>query len=536
MVGLVVPPYILSKAIDEGLEGGDFRSLLLWTAALLGAGLFTAWCSIMRHRTMTWVRLDASYRTMRVLTRQSVRLGAGLPRRSSVHEVVTIGVNDVGVIGQTLTMTGPGIGGLLAYAVVAALLVDLSWQLALVVLTGVPLLMLVMGPLLGRLHRRQTRYRRTQAELTARIGDVVGGLGVLAALGGSEMVADRYRRGSRELLSEGYRVGAVNSWVRALALGLPGLFVALVVWMSARMAAEGMLTIGQMVAVYGYTVVLAVPVAQFLEAAYDLTGGLVAARRVVEFLALEGAKEDLADQVDAPAPTAVLHDTVSGVRLCPGGLTALVCADGANAAAIAERMAGFDDSNGANPVIWGGRSLGLVSMSQVRRRILLADNDSHVFAGTLRQVVSGATPRPDPGLTAALDAAACEDVLQVLGGLNGLVAADGRNLSGGQRQRIRLARALAAEPEVLIAMEPTSALDVHTEARVIDRLREKRAGRSTLLLGTSVQLLDRADTVLYVENGRVAASGTHGQLLVEHSGYHRLVHQEPRSFDDSSTP
>ncbi|WP_158607445.1 ABC transporter transmembrane domain-containing protein [Flexivirga caeni] len=191
MIGLVLPPQLLSEAVDQGLQRNDFPALMLWTGALFAVGVFTAWCSIMRHRTMTWVRLDAVYRTIQVVTRQSIRLGSTLSRKASSHEVVTIGVGDVGVLGQTLTMTGPGIGGLVAYGVVATLLLRISILLALVVLLGVPLLLLVIGPLLRRLHASQGRYREVEADLTARLSDVFGGLGVLAALGGKEIVVLR---------------------------------------------------------------------------------------------------------------------------------------------------------------------------------------------------------------------------------------------------------------------------------------------------------------------------------------------------------
>ncbi|BCK68450.1 hypothetical protein Srufu_024030 [Streptomyces libani subsp. rufus] len=287
MVGLMLPPYVLSRAIDEGLVPGRLPVLLGWVAVLFAVGVANAWLAVMRHRTMTRIRMDATFRTVRVIVAHTLRLGAALPHKVTAGEVVTIGIGDVGVISQTLTMTGPGVGGVLAYGVVAVLLLTVSPLLAGVVLLGVPLLALLVGPLLGRLQGAESRYRERQSGLAARLTDLVGGLRVLNGLGGKEVFADRHRREARELRDEGYRVGAVTSWVQALGVGLPTLFLAAVTWLAARMAAQGAITVGELVAVYGYAAALVVPVSFFIEGGYDLTRGLVAARRVVRFLRLE---------------------------------------------------------------------------------------------------------------------------------------------------------------------------------------------------------------------------------------------------------
>ncbi|MFF2653267.1 ABC transporter transmembrane domain-containing protein [Streptomyces sp. NPDC058045] len=530
MVGLTLPPLVLDHAVDEGLEPGHTGVLAGWCAVLLGVGVVNAWLAVLRHRTMTRVRQDASFRTVRVVVAHATRLGAVLPRRVAAGEVVTIGFGDAAAMANTLTITGPGVGAVVACAVVAAFLLSVSWLLAVVVLLGVPLLALVLGPLLGRLQRVQSVYREQQGGLAARFGDIVGGLRVLGGLGGKEVYAERYRRDSQALREQGYRVAAVTSWIGALGAGLPMLFLAAVTWLAARMAAQGAITVGELVAVYGYVAVLVVPVSFFIEGGSDLGRGLVAARRLLRFLDLEPGTADPAAGADAPGPPSVMRDPVSGVEVAPGALTALVGARAAETAEVLDRLGRFTRTEAT----WGVLRLEDIALEQVRARVLLADGEAELFAGTLREAVAGRREPDDDALTGAVRAAAAEDILLGLReGLDSPVDAQGRNLSGGQRQRVRLARALLADPEVLLATEPTSALDAHTEAVVAARLRAAREGRTTVVTTTSPLLLDQADVVYHLVGGEVSATGSHRELLRGEPGYRRLV---SRGAEDGTDP
>ncbi|NUS27342.1 MAG: ABC transporter ATP-binding protein [Streptomyces sp.] len=550
MVLLAATPYLMAKAIDEGLEPGDLGRLTVWSAALFLVGAFNAWLSIMRHRTMTRVRMDANFRTVKVVVGHAVRLGAALSRRAGAGEVVTIGVGDVQTIASALTVVGPGVGAVIAYLVVAGLLVSVSPVIAVVVLLGMPLIVGVVGPLLTRLQGTETEYRERQGVLTARIADLAGGLRVLNGLGGKGLFAEAFRRESGRLREQGYRVGAVTSWVQALGVGLPTLFLAVVTWLAARLAAQGHISIGELVSVYGYVAVLVGPVAFWVECGYMLSRGVVAARRVVRFLNLE-PMEDRGTR-DAPAEPSTLHDPESGVRILPGRLTALAGARPADAAEVIDRLGRYAPSRAT----WAEVPLDEIALAQIRQRILVADHEADVFAGRLHEVIGGAyrafrgaglyriaapprgatshdgaapaEPRPEAPATAhltqALHTAAAEDIVQSLpDGLDSPMDANARNLSGGQRQRIRLARALAADPEVLLATEPTSALDAHTEARVATRLKAARTGRTTVVTTTSPLVLAHADTVIHLVDGKVAATGTHQALLDTDPAYKALV-------------
>ncbi|MEU7924996.1 ABC transporter ATP-binding protein [Micromonospora sp. NPDC049107] len=538
MVGLSVRPYLIARAVDDGLRDRDTPALVLWVAAIVVAGVGLSYLGIMRHRTMTFIREDAKARSAEVLLRHLSRVGAALPRRSAAGEVATVGGSDIEWSAQVLTLTGPGVGAVVAYGVIAVVLWSISPLLALCVLVGVPAVALVVGPLLRRLERAESVYRGQQGALTARSGDIVAGLRVLAGVGGRDLFARRYAARSQALRAEGYRVGAVVSWIDAATVAIPGLFLAAVVWLTARMAVTGDVTVGELVAVYGYVATLIVPVWFLLEGSHQLIRGRVAARRIAGLLRL--APDDVGgpgrrwpagvpgarDPHAVPAPTgpANLHDPSTGLRVRAGQLTAVAADDPADAVALADRLGRYVTSD----VTWGGVPLTAVALDEVRARILVADHDSYLFAGTLRDVLSSGAD--DAEIRAALRTASADDIVDALpAGLDTPLDPRARTLSGGQRQRVRLARALLAEPEVLILVDPTSAVDAHTEARIAERLRTARAGLTTVVLATSPLLLGRADEVAYLTGGGITATGTHDGLLEYVPGYRHLV---ARGSDD----
>jgi ABC-type protease/lipase transport system fused ATPase/permease subunit len=205
------------------------------------------------------------------------------------------------------------------------------------------------------------------------------------------------------------------------------------------------MTVGDLVAMYGDVAVLVVPVSFFIQGGSQLTSGLVGTRRIIRFLNLE--PDPVSEQATRPVPPSpspsVLRDPESGVEVAPGRLTALVSARSAESAAVVDRLGRFAGSTAT----WGAVRLDEIALGQVRERILIADNEADLFAGTLRDIVAGRSERSDEAISGALQAAMAQDI--VLGlpeGLDSFIDAQGRNLSGGQRQRVRLVRALLAEP------------------------------------------------------------------------------------------
>jgi ABC-type multidrug transport system fused ATPase/permease subunit len=240
---------------------------------------------------------------------------------------------------------------------------------------------------------------------------------------------------------------------------------------------------------------------------------------VVRILDLEPTVPDRATTACPPGPAA-LHDPDSGLTVRPGELLAVAAARPADALAVIDRLGRYVDS----AATWGGRPLGAMPVDEVRRRVLVADNDAFLFAGPLRDTVATEHDHDDREIRAAVHTAAAADVVTGLpDDLASHIEAQGSNLSGGQRQRLRLTRALLADPEVLVLVEPTSAVDAHTESVIATRTRERRRGRTTVVVATSPLLLDRADRVAFLVEGQVAATGTHADLLATEPGYRALA-------------
>jgi ABC-type multidrug transport system fused ATPase/permease subunit len=490
MSAQAVTPAVLGRAIDRGVAAKDTRQLLLWAGVLLGVGLIQAVSGIMRHRFAVTNWLTAAYRVVQLIGRQAVRLGATLPRKVSTGEVVAIGISDMSNLGQVMDVTARFSGAVVSFLLVSVILLKTSTALGLVVLIGVPLLMLAIGPLLSPLQRRSAHQRELTGHLANTATDIVGGLRVLRGIGGEQVFADKYRGESQQVRAAGIRVARLQSMLDALQVLLPGIFVVLVVWLGARYAVRGEITVGELVAFYGYSAFLMIPLRTATEYANKVIRGRVSAARICRVLAVQPERGDdaaeLADRLGLIAPPAA--------------------------------------GDGDAAVTLGGVPLTSLSLAEVRHRILVSDTASALFSG---QLGLGLDPHRRGRLNHALETASAGDILEALPeGLDTIVTERGRTFSGGQRQRLILARALAVDPEILILVEPTSAVDAHTEARIAARLRDYRRGRTTLVTTSSPLMLDAVDEVVFLVDGKVVARGTHGELLETHPGYRTTVTRE----------
>jgi ABC-type multidrug transport system fused ATPase/permease subunit len=522
MLAQALMPFTIGKAIESGIIDGDNQQLALWTGVLLLLGATQAGAGIMRHRFAVFNWLQASFRLAQVVSHHTARSGPAVRSRHSTGEVVATISNDAMRAGGAFDITARLSGALVAYVVVAVILLSASTVLGVVVLVGVPLLVLLLGSVIKPLQARQREQREEVGKLTALGADTASGLRVLRGIGGERAFFHRYRDRSQEVRLAGVRVAMPQSTLDAAQVFIPGLFVVLVTWLGARFAVSGEIGTGELVAFYGYAAFLVLPLRTAAEAVDKITRALVGARRMLDVLQVEPHVADPENPSAEPPPGVPLADERSGLEVEPGLLTCIVSAQPDDAAAIADRLGRFGGDDG---VVLGGVGLAELPLAVVRRRIVVSEADPVLFSGTLRSELDPwGRAGDDDEILHAIHVAAAEDVLEQLpDGLDTTVDERGRSFSGGQRQRLVLTRALLSGAEVLVLVEPTSAVDAHTEARIAERLQEARTGRTTVVVTTSPLVLDRADRVVYVEDGRVLATGRHRDLLKMRPDYRETV-------------
>ncbi|GAA1668968.1 ABC transporter ATP-binding protein [Fodinicola feengrottensis] len=515
-------PLALGKALDEGLARHSPKALASWVAVLLVAGLVQAATGIMRHRFAVSSWLSAAYRVEQLVVEQAARLGAVLPRRISTGEVVAVTASDMEHIGDAYEVSNRTAGAVLTFFGVATLMVVTTPILGIVVVIGTPILMLIVGPMMRLLERRQAEQRKLFGDTATIASDTVAGLRVLRGIGGETLVVRNFREASQRVRYAGVRVAKVASTMEATQILLPGLFAVLIAWLGARLAVTHQITAGQLVSSYAYAAFLVLPLRTFAEMAEVLTKANVAAKRIVAVLRLE--RDIVSPGVPVPLPepaTATLTDAVSGAEFKPGLFTAVVCERRADADTLAERLARYVDAD----VRFGGVRLDELALEDVRATILLADPHPHMFSGPLAEELDPTDQADRSRILAAISAADAGDVVSGLAdGLDTEVVEQGRFFSGGQRQRLVLARSLVADPAVLIMLEPTSAVDAHTEHRIAQRLAGARSGRTTVVFSTSPLIAGAADEVVFLPAGGVGAdAGDHHALMRQNIAYQTVV-------------
>ncbi|MFG1640234.1 ABC transporter ATP-binding protein [Amycolatopsis sp. NPDC049252] len=497
-IGVVwaLPGALLPLVIGQGIgaiTAHDGAGVWRWALAAAALGVVQTLSGTWLHFVDYALWMHGAGATQRAVSAHTTRVGAGLREKTTTGNLVAITTTDVNHIGNATAMGGRAFGSMLAFVVVAAWLISTSPLLGVIALVGVPLAVLGIGPLLAPLQKRKAAQREQRGDVNALGADIVSGLRILRGIGGERRFFARFHEASQRVRGAGVEVGKAEGWLAAAEVALPGLVTVVITWLGARLAVEGTIGIGQLVAFYGVSAFLIWPVSTATEAVGAVTSALVASRKVAALLALRPKLADPETPVRLPDGPLELVDTESGVRVAAGRLT--VVDFGAAGEAVADRLARFADAADGEEVLIGGVRADEVALAELRRRIVYAHNQDIWFSGVLREQLAPARPG-GVSTTEALFAADADDIVEALpDGVDEVIGERGREVSGGQRQRLNLARALAVDADVLVLDEPTSAVDAHTEARITERVAELRRGKTTVVFSQSPLWTHVADEV-----------------------------------------
>ncbi|CAM5676092.1 ABC transporter ATP-binding protein [Streptomyces chartreusis] len=439
-------------------------------------------------------------------------------------EILTIATEDADQTADIIEVVPLLISSLVAVVVAAVALGLADIRLGLLVIVGTAAIMSVLSVLSKRIGSSTQEQQARVARAGAKVADLITGLRPLHGFGGNHAAFRSYRKVSTEAKLQAVTVAKVNGAYAGTALALNAVLAGAVTLTAGWLAFDGQINIGELVMAVGLAQFIMEPLRLFSE----MPKYVMIARASAERMALVLT----APPVTTPAsehPAAggnleidcVRHGTLRDLKftVAAGEFVAIAAYQPRAAADLAAVLAANvspDAYEGAVRV--GGQDLGELSVEAVRAHMLVNPYDGEIFAGTLRTNIDpSGTSRTVPE---AVEASMLTDVVALhRDGLDYGVRDRGANLSGGQRQRLSLARALAADSEILVLHDPTTAVDAVTEQLIARNVAKLRRGRTTVVITSSPALLDVADRVLVLDEGVVTAEDTHRNLLADDADY-----------------
>jgi ATP-binding cassette subfamily B protein len=525
----LLPPYLAKLAIDHGIQKQDTHALYVVTALFVLAGLATIAASAAQTYFTGWTgeRILADLRN--TLFRHLQRLSLGFYERNRAGVIISRLTNDVEALDQLVT---DGFTSLVQNSLTligtVIILFFLDWRLALAVLTILP--PLVIATALFRKHSARA-YRQVRERLgmvTATLAEDIAGMRVVQAFTRETEQERAFREVNLSYRSANHRTIVLNGLYFPFVDFLSAIATAVVLGYGGYLVFDGNMTVGTLFAFVGYLSNFFDPVQQLSQLYNTFLSAVAALDQITRVLDEEPEVRDRPGAVELPRIEGNVkfedvrfgygtgEEVLHGISLdVPAGTTvALVGHTGAGKSTIAKLLARFYEPRSGRITI-DGRDLNDVAQESLRRQLGVVPQEGFLFAGTVRDNIAFGKPdATDVEIVRAAKTVGAHDfVVQLEDGYETNLQERGTRLSTGQRQLVALARALLADPRILVLDEATSAVDIGTERKIEHALRLLLSGRTAFIIAHRLSTIRNAKLIVVLEHGRIIEQGSHDELL-----------------------
>jgi len=534
----VLQPYLLSQAIDRGIRAGNAAVLLRIVSLMALVALFNACGWYGQQALMVRVSQRAVRDLRRDLFGRLQKLSVRFFDTSAHGDVMSRLTNDVETINGVLSQGVVQLfGSLLMLVAAAAMMLAMSWRLTLVSMTMVPLIVGVTG-VLGRYTRESFRVRqRVLGQLNGLIEETISGQRVVKAFRGEAHALAEFDEANVRLKDAGIRAGIISGVMGPCMNLMRNLGFAIMVGAGGWLVASGKASVGLVAAFLELSGHLMRPLLQIAQIYGMVQSALAGAERV--FITMDEPPEppDEPDAVALPKVRGeVVFDAVDfgydpdvpvlkdvSFTANAGQTIGLVGPTGAGKTTIISLLTRFYDVAGG-AIRLDGHDLRHVKREDLRRALAIVPQDTVLFGDTVRENIRyGRLEASDAEVEEAARLANADPFIRHLpNGYDTILAEAGGSLSAGQRQLVAIARAILADPAMLILDEATSSVDTRTEAHIQEAMLRVMEGRTSFLIAHRLSTVRHADLILVLAGGRVVERGTHEELLAEGGLYWRL--------------
>jgi ATP-binding cassette, subfamily B, bacterial len=537
--GAVAAPLVVKYAIDNGVVTKDHHALIVWLLVLLGVGLLEVVAGGLRHIYAIRNRSQSDARVRDALFAHALRLDATYHDRVGPGELLSRASSDSQHIARMMDAIGHTIGYVLTVVAVAIVMLVLDWKLALVILIPLPFVSVGAWLYSRRYDRGTRRLQESWGAASTLVEETISGIRVVKGLGAGDALSARFGRRSDEIFCRAMDLARLDAIFIPVLEMLPLLGIATVLWLGGRSVIASDLSVGSFVAFNAYVVMLVWPLRVLGQRVTTVQKALAASGRILEVLEAEPRLREPRHPAELERPLrgdvrldAVRfgHDgdraVLDGLELhvAPGESLALVGATGSGKSTVAGLLARLYDPEDGR-VLLDGHDLRELRLDDVRGAVALVFEETFLFSESVRENVR--VGRPDANdedvRRAAELAGAAEFIGELPDGYETVLGERGFSLSGGQRQRIAIARAILADPAVLVLDDATSAVDATKEHEIRGALADVMRGRTTLVIAHRPATIALADRVAVLEGGRIVDEGTHGELLRRSERYRALL-------------